>query len=254
MKITFLGTGGVHSLPQWGCDCKTCVSADPKNTRFRPVLLVEINDKSIAIDFGNDFSHQLKKFGVKKLDYIFLTHAHGDHYRGSEVLGIVKNCTFIAHKDVMQVLEQRVGMDWVRKRNPSLVIKEFEPMTVEGVTIDAVKLEHQKDFQKDPCPCYGFVFRGKDFSFAYCTDYNRILEPEKLQSLDLLISGACGWKDFGVGHVGVEGAVEVYKQLKPKKMILTHINHYTEHNEVAEFVKQFGDIEVAFDGLVICKE
>ena len=251
MKITFLGTGGVHSLPQWGCDCKTCISTDPKNTRLRPVLLVEINNKSIAIDFGNDFAHQLKKFGVKKLDYIFLTHAHGDHFNGAEILSIVKNCTFATPVAVMRDLERRIDMEWVRARNPSLIIKEFESMTIECVVIETVQLEHKKDFPKNLTPCYGYIFRSKDFSFAYCTDYNKILEPEKLRDLDLLISEASGWNDTGKGHVGVKEAIEVYKQLKPKKMLLMHINHNTEHNEVSEFVSQFGNIEVAFDGLVM---
>ena len=51
-----------------------------------------------------------------------------------------------------------------------------------------------------------------------------------------------GFENIGRGHVGVKGSVEVYKELKPKKMILTHINHTTEHNDMQEYVKQFGNI------------
>ena len=251
MKITFLGTSGVFNLPMWGCDCKTCTSDGPKNMRSRPVLMVEINDKTIIIDFGNDFTHQLKKHNVKKIDHVFLTHAHRDHFGGAEILSIVKNCSFEAPAEVLDKLEIIMGTAWIRARNPSLVIKEFEPKTIEGVTIDTVKLVHQKDYEDDPFPCYGYVFRGADFSFAYCTDYNKILEPEKLENLDLFISEGSGMNNVGKGHVGVNGAIEVYKQLKPKKMLLMHINHTTEHNELNEYVKQFGNIEVAYDGLVI---
>ena len=34
-------------------------------------------------------------------------------------------------------------------------------------------------------------------------------------------------------------------------MILTHINHKTEHNDMQEYVKQFGNIEIAYDGMEI---
>ncbi len=58
-------------------------------------------------------------------------------------------------------------------------------------------------------------------------------------------------ENTGQGHVGVKGAIEIYKQYNPKKMILTHIRHTTEHYELQKYVSQFGNIEVAYDGMEI---
>ena len=79
MKLKFLGTGSTLGVPIWNCDCETCTSNDKKNKRYRPSLMVEIDNKIIIIDFGQDFRTQLIENNIKKIDYAFLTHAHADH-------------------------------------------------------------------------------------------------------------------------------------------------------------------------------
>ena len=50
--------------------------------------------------------------------------------------------------------------------------------------------------------------------------------------------------------VGYEKLLDyILGQLNPKKMILTHIRHTTEHNEMQGFVKQYGNIDVAYDSM-----
>jgi len=249
-KIKFLGTGGVFGIPYWNCDCEVCKSVNLKDKRLRSSLLVTLKDKNILIDFGPDCRYQLLKYNVKKLDYAFLTHAHGDHMNGSAELSLQNNLIIEMPEKILNsfIKVLGTGYDWFKKRNPSVEFKKFESKEIENVDIGTITLKHQKDFQKDYTPCYGYIFRSKNFSFAYMSDYNEILEPEKLYNLDLIISDGCNLENTNIGHIGVKGSVEVFKKFKPKKMILTHINHTKSHKFLSDYVSQFGNIEIAFDG------
>ncbi|MFV0626545.1 MAG: MBL fold metallo-hydrolase [Alphaproteobacteria bacterium] len=251
IKLKFLGTGGV---PQWNCNCKTCLNSNSKNKRFRSSLFVEVDDVHILIDFGQDCRQQLLQNKIKKIDYAFLTHAHGDHKNGMEQLNLQKNIKIHIPEKVMQELNTKGNsLQGLINRNPTAQIENFKPLSIADFDIDVVELEHKKKYAESSLSSYGYLFISEEFKFAYLTDYNRIIDEEKVKNLDLIISDSCTWEDEGIGHVGVKGAIKIYNKLKPKKMILTHINHTIEHDEVQEYAKQFGNIEIAYDGMEIYK-
>lgn len=253
MKIKFLGTGSTLGIPVWNCNCKVCTSENKKNKRYRSSLLVQTEDKNILIDFGQDCRTQLIKNNIKHIDYAFLTHAHLDHCHGYEVFSTQENCTIEAPDDVLKQFYdvQGISGEWLVERNKTLVIKQFEKKVLYGIKIDTVKVEHKKDYSDTPVPCYGYIFDSGDFKFAYLSDYNEILEPEKLENIDLLISDGASMNDRGRGHIGVKRSIEIYKNLKAKRLILTHINHSIDHEEAQKYVKQFGNIDIAYDGMEI---
>lgn len=250
VSIKFLGTGTVMGVPVWNCECIVCKSTDKKDKRYRSSLLVRINDKNIIIDFGQDFRNQLIENNIKKIDYAFLTHAHRDHCGGVENLASAENVIFTTHKDVLEEFNQLQGSsrDWLKTRNKTITIKEFEPFSIDDINIDTVKLEHKKDWGAD-VPCYGYIFSNNNFKFAYMSDFNKILEIEKLKDCDLIISDGNGLDNIGHGHVGINGSIEIYNILKPRKMILTHLKHTMSHKDVVEYVKKYGNIDVAYDGM-----
>jgi ribonuclease Z len=59
-------------------------SATPAYNRNPSAQLLTINDKYYLIDCGEATQNQLNKFKIKssKIDYIFISHLHGDHYLG----------------------------------------------------------------------------------------------------------------------------------------------------------------------------
>lgn len=252
MLIKFLGTGGSCGVPFWNCDCRVCKSKNPKDQRLRSVLFIKIGDKNIAIDGGPDFRTQLLKYKIKKLDYVFLTHAHGDHINGSSEFSKQPNLIVETPTPVLKEFYVRIGpgKDWLMRRNPSMIMQNFSKKIIGGVTVDTVKLDHGKDNIDKPTPCFGYVFRSEKFSFAYLTDYSAILEPKKLKNLDLIISDGCNL-EAGHGHAGVEGSIKVYNDLRPKKMLLTHLNHHSLYDELSKKLKKVGNIGVAYDGLEI---
>lgn len=251
IKLTFLGTGGVMGIPVWNCKCATCMSNNMKNKRLRPSLLVQINDKNILIDMGQDLRQQLISNNIEYINYAFLTHAHGDHKNGIEQLATAENVVFETSEDVLKQLSKD-SLEWLKKRNDTININSFTPKVIEGVKIDSIKLKHEKDFSNKLVPCYGYLFQTENFKFAYMSDFNEVLEPEKLYNLDLIISDGCRIEDIGIGHMGINRSVkDIYERFKPKKMLLTHIHHTTEHEETNKYLEQFGNIELAYDGLII---
>ncbi len=250
ISIKFLGTGTVMGVPIWNCECDVCKSTDKKDKRYRSSLLVKINDKNIIIDFGQDFRNQLIENNIKKIDYAFLTHAHRDHCGGVENLATAENVIFMAPKDVLEEFNELQGSskDWLTTRNKTISIKEFSSFSIDDISIETVKLEHKKDWGAD-VPCYGYIFKSNNFKFAYMSDFNRILEIEKLKKCDLIISDGNGLNDKGHGHVGINGSIEIFNILKPKKMILTHLTHKMSYKDVSAYVKKYGNIDIAYDGM-----
>jgi len=250
MNVQFLGTGGVLGIPYWNCGCEVCSSKDSKDTRLRPSLLVKIGKKNVLIDFGPDLRRQLLKYKIKKIDYAFLTHAHSDHMNGFSDFASQKKFALEAPRAVLfGLFKWTQEIEWMQTRNPTMEIRPFKKKVVNGVEIDTVKLDHKKGYEKIGIPCVGYTFSTKNFKMAYLTDYINILEEDKVKNLDVLISDGNGFNPSNRGHVGIKRNIKLYKKLKPKKMILTHINHVKSHSFLTKYVKKFGNIHIAYDGM-----
>src|ERR1035437_7955588 len=92
--LTFLGTGTSMGVPTLGCDCAVCTSADPRDRRLRPSVLVRWREpgenggreRVVVIDTGPDFREQALRNGLIRVDAVFYTHAHADHILGMDDL------------------------------------------------------------------------------------------------------------------------------------------------------------------------
>ena len=58
LRITVLGSGTSSGVPTIGCSCATCASADPRDNRLRPSVLVQYGGKNVLIDTTPDFRAQ----------------------------------------------------------------------------------------------------------------------------------------------------------------------------------------------------
>jgi len=50
VRLVFLGTGTSYGVPQIGCDCRTCISSDPRDRRTRTAALIESGGRRLLID------------------------------------------------------------------------------------------------------------------------------------------------------------------------------------------------------------
>lgn len=249
VKITFLGTGTSQGVPIIACECEVCTSADTRDKRLRSSVLVETETTRFIIDSGPDFRQQLLREKVKRLDAVVFTHEHKDHIAG---LDEVKAFNFInkmimpvyATKRVQQALHREFAYIFSEEKYPGIpeinvIDFDNEPFYIGDILLQPINVLHYK------LPVKGFRIND----FAYITDANFIPteEKEKLKNLNVLVLNALR-REPHISHFTFEEAIELVKELKPRKAYLTHISHQLgTHEEVSKELP--ANIELAVDGL-----
>jgi phosphoribosyl 1,2-cyclic phosphodiesterase len=82
LRITVLGSGTSVGVPTPGCHCAVCTSADPRDNRLRPSVLLQYGGHNVVIDTTPDFRTQMLRAKVDHLDAVLFTHSHADHIMG----------------------------------------------------------------------------------------------------------------------------------------------------------------------------
>lgn len=87
MKLTILGSGTSTGVPEIGCTCPVCTSADSRDNRLRASALLHTDDATILIDCGPDFRTQMLRASIyERIDGVLITHEHYDHVGGLDDL------------------------------------------------------------------------------------------------------------------------------------------------------------------------
>ena len=251
MKITFLGTGTSQGVPVIGCDCEVCLSKNEKDKRLRASILIEEKGKVIVVDTGPDFRQQMLRENVQHLDAVVFTHEHKDHIAG---LDDVRAFNFKQKKDmeVYATAETQVALKrefhYAFAENPYPGVPKInlntianEAFNIGGVQLMPINVWHHKMPVK--------AFRVNNFT--YITDANRIdaEEIDKIRGSEVIVINALRKTDH-ISHFKLSKAIELLKELKPKKAYLTHISHYLgKHDEVLKELPDY--IEIAHDSLTI---
>jgi phosphoribosyl 1,2-cyclic phosphate phosphodiesterase len=251
VKITFLGTGTSQGVPVIACECHTCTSADPRDSRLRTSLLLQTDDLNIVFDAGPDFRQQMLSSRLKKLDGIILTHEHKDHIAGMDD---VRAFNYKSQDAIDIYAEERVQKEV--RREFSYVFAEYQypgipkmrlnsigeyPFSIKGLEIIPIRLFHYR------LPILGFRIG----EFAYITDANYIPEEskEKLIGVKYLVINALR-KEKHISHFSLPEALAHISEISPRKSFITHVSHQMGRYEEISGELPAGVI-FAYDGLKI---
>ena len=91
-KLTILGAGSSAGTPVVGCNCKTCLSTNPKNKRTRCSSIIQLsNGNNILIDTSPDLRIQSLRENINAVDAVLFTHHHADHCHGIDDLRALRS-------------------------------------------------------------------------------------------------------------------------------------------------------------------
>jgi phosphoribosyl 1,2-cyclic phosphate phosphodiesterase len=253
MRFTFLGTGTSFGVPQIGCDCAVCRSADPRDKRTRSGAVLEAGDATILIDTPPELRIQLIAAGLSRVDAVIYTHEHADHINGIDDLrtfSVRQRRPLPIYGPAETLARLRTSFSYIfddavrpyeGTSKPTLEMHALEPgrpVTIAGVEVLPLAFDHG----------HLRVFGYRIGSLAYITDVKSIPEAqrESLRGLDVLVINALWWRSHPT-HLSIPEAVQTAQSLGARRTYLTHLTHETGH---AALVQQLPEgILPAYDGL-----
>ena len=269
MKLRFLGTGTSAGIPIIACDCPTCTSTDPRDTRTRTSATIEFTDpqgieRVILIDTSPDLRQQVLREKITRIDAILYTHNHVDHTFGldevrrfNEIMGHPIN--IYANEHTMNALtrvyqhifepHKNVQKSFIAKLIPN-IIEPYRPFTLFGLTITPVTLNHGK------LPILGFRFdmpqsdNSPLLPLAYCTDVSHIPDQtyKALEQTKTLVLDALRHRPHPT-HFTIDQAIEAANKINPSRTYLVHMTHDLLHSTTDTALPT--NINLAFDRLTL---
>lgn len=281
MKLLFLGTGGATLTPRPGCACRVCIKArakGPPYSRWGPALFVL--DENILFDTPDEISTQLTRAGIDRVDHVFYTHWHPDHTGGRRVLEHLNmNWRALPGQQAFRTtpvyLPTRVKQDFEKHLALMAHLKYFEGHKLIAIkeindreTIRVGKLDVQAIPMANPS-LYAYLLTEEKKRVLLALDDTKNWRPtEDLAGADLVVLET-GWFEHDPegnlllppGHpvrqfeASFEETLEILKMLKPKRVVLTHIEEVNarSYEDYLELEKQYReyDLRFAYDGLVV---
>ena len=211
-------------------------SATPTKKRFPTAHLLKVDGRFFLLDCGEGAQIQLKRFGVRfqRIEKIFITHLHGDHYYGLigllnsfHLLGREKPLIIYGPKGLREILDVQLQITG-RSFNYSYEIEEWNKpdfVTIfedDKVRIDRFPLKHG-------IPCCGYYFTIKPGKLK--------VNQERIQELKIPLIHL-GDIQKGNDYVDDHGNIIANKELTLPPRPAKRIAYCTDTKFVPELAKQ----------------
>jgi len=254
MIVTFLGTGTSTGVPVIGCRCAVCTSTDPRNTRLRQSVKIEIGATTFLIDTTPDLRLQLLRDPIKRLDFILYTHSHSDHLMGLDDIRPFnfrqrEPITAYASPNTAKAVRRAFSYIWDETQigggKPQLDLREVDgPFTHDGIDIVPIPVRHGE----------WTILGYRIGPFAYITDTNGIPAESRalLDGIDVLALDGLRVSPPHPTHFTIPEAIDCAQEIGARETYLIHLTHDIDHDPLDATLPN--GIKLAYDGLKLVFE
>lgn len=256
MRLTFLGTGTSFGVPQIGCPCAVCHSADPRDRRSRCAVVIEGDQGTrLLVDTPPELRLQALACGIDRVDAVCFTHDHADHIHGIDDLRAFTvrrsaSLPMYGPADTLERLAARFRYIFDDRIRPlpgtskpegrPIPLRDGERVMIGELEVEAIAVPH------GPVTVFGY----RAGPLAYVTDA-KVVPPEtiaRLRGVEVLVLNAL-FRRAHPTHLSVDEAVAVAREVGARETWLTHLTHESSHADLAASLPP--GIAPAYDGLVI---
>jgi pyrroloquinoline quinone biosynthesis protein B len=251
VEITVLGTVQDGGMPHLGCRKSCCKNYFEKGYSKKRVVSLGLSDnkknKNFIFEASPDISIQLHDFlenNAKKLDGIFITHAHIGHYSGLMHLGREVSNTFKTPLYLMPKMTDFISSNgpWeqlVKLKNVELknLFHKKEEKLSENIRVIPFRVPHRDEYSET----VGFRIIGPNKSVLFIPDIDKwdkwdISIKKLISEIDYAFldgtfydSKEINNRDISeIPHPFVIESLELFKDLKKtdkNKIYFIHLNH-----------------------------
>jgi len=254
MIVTFLGTGTSTGVPVVGCRCAVCTSTDPRHTRLRQSVKIEIGATTFLIDTTPDLRLQLLRFPIKRLDFILYTHSHSDHLMGLDDIRPFnfrqrEPITAYASPFTAKAVRRAFSYIWDETQigggKPQLDLREVDgAFTHDGIDIVPIPVRHGE----------WTILGYRIGPFAYITDTNGVPAESLalLDGVDVLALDGLRVSPPHPTHFTIPEAIDCAQKIGARETYLIHLTHDIDHEPLDATLPE--GIRLAYDGMKLVFE